>query len=398
MIKTGLDRLLTSPARLQGRRYGVLSHSASVTADLVPINLALLRSGAPPPSLLLGPEHGFYGIEQDMVASSNEPDPWTGLPILSLYGDSENSLRPDPAVFADIDLLLIDFQDVGSRYYTYGATAVWAAEAAIQAGCEVLVLDRPNPLGGVEIEGNYRRPGFESFVGAFELPVRHGLTLGEIVMLEAKRRKWEEGVWVLEMEGWKRELTWRNLNRPWVPPSPNIPTLQSAWVFPGCCLIEATEFSEGRGTTRPFQLIGGPEVDPLALVDHFRELGVDGVLLTPTYFRPQFQKHAAQECGGMQITVTNSDRFRPYRFGVELLWALHSTASARFEWRRDSYEFVADRPTIDLLSGDSALREAFEEGRRPDEWIASWQKDEQDFRQERREILLYPEPQDEYLL
>ncbi|MEE8366829.1 MAG: DUF1343 domain-containing protein [Thermoanaerobaculia bacterium] len=393
MIATGLDRLLEAPSRLAGRRYGVLSHSASVTSDLQPIHLALQRSQCPAPSLLFGPEHGFYGIEQDMVPSRTEPDPWTGLPVISLYGDCEDSLRPDPALFADIDLLVIDFQDVGARYYTYGATAVWASEAALKAGCEVLILDRPNPLGGVEVEGNMRRPGFESFVGAFEIPVRHGLTLGEIVRLEAKRRKWDDGVSVLEMEGWKRDMTWQNVGRAWIPPSPNIPNLQGAWIFPGGCLVEATELSEGRGTTRPFQLIGGAGIDPVGLADHLSRLELRGVTFTPTYFRPQFQKQAHQECGGVQITVTASSLFRPFRFGVELLWALRTVAPEQFEWRRAAYEFVSDRPTIDLLSGDSALREAFDAGCRPDDWIASWADDEKAFREERREILLYPEPQ-----
>ncbi len=206
---------------------------------------------------LFGPEHGFYGIEQDMIAAEGGRDPWTGAPIVSLYGDSADTLRPSPAAFAGLDLLILDLQDIGSRYYTYAATGLWAAEAAMTAGCEVWVLDRPNPLGGVAVEGNLPRPGYESFVGAFRLPVRHGLTLGELFRLEARRRGWSGAlahfaVWYLE--DWHRSMSWEETGLPWVAPSPNMPTLATALVYPGGCLVEATELSEGRGTTRPFQL------------------------------------------------------------------------------------------------------------------------------------------------
>lgn len=391
MTVTGLDRLLADPSRLAGRRYGLLAHGASVTRDARPIHRALAASPAGAPAALFGPEHGYYGIEQDMVASESQRDPWTGAPIVSLYGDSEASLKPCPCAFAGLDLLVIDLQDVGSRYYTYAATAVWAAEAALAAGCEVWVLDRPNPLGGEVVEGNLLEPGYESFVGAFRLPVRHGLTLGELVRLEARRRGWAQEPEVWTMEGWTRGMSWAETGLPWIAPSPNMPTLEAAVVYPGGCLVEATELSEGRGTTRPFQLTGAPGLDPVALADAMNGLELPGIVFLPTYFRPQFQKHTKKVCGGVELVVTDADAFRSYHAGVELLAAIRRLAPEVFAWREAPYEFVADRPAIDLLTGGSDCREAIDSGSGLADWIATWPADEAAFREERREILLYPE-------
>jgi uncharacterized protein YbbC (DUF1343 family) len=395
MIATGLDRLLLAADRLAGRRYALLSQGASLTADCEPAHLALAACPGGPPAALFSPEHGFYGVEQDMVAAAGGREPWTGLPLRSLYGDAEATLRPAPEEFRGLDLLLIDLQDVGSRYYTYAATAVWAAEAALTAGCEVWVLDRPNPLGGA-VEGNLPDPGFESFVGAFRLPVRHGLTLGELLRLEAGRRGWPERLQVWEVRGWRREPWWRRpggAGRPWTAPSPNMPTPATALVYPGVCLLEATELSEGRGTTRPFQLVGAPWLDPLGLASRLATRGLPGVRFVPTFFRPQFQKHAGELCGGVELLVTDADAFAPYRTGVELLAALAESSPREFAWRRAPYEFVTDRPAIDLLTGGESCRLAIDAGDREalDAWIASWPADEESFRRERRAVLLYPE-------
>ncbi len=389
MIETGCDRLLRQPGGLAGRRYGLLAHGASVTSDCRPLHLALAGSAAGPPAALFGPEHGYYAVEQDMVASRDQPDPITGAPVVSLYGDSEGSLRPSPSAFADLEMLLIDLQDVGSRYYTYAATAVWAAEAALKAGTRVLVLDRPNPLGGEVVEGDLPRPGHESFIGAFANPVRHGLTLGELMRLEARRRGWGEGLEVLEMNGWRRGMTWADTGLPWIAPSPNIPTVATTRVYPGGCLIEATTVSEGRGTTRPFQLIGAPGIDAAELARALDERLVPGVAFLPTYFRPQFQKHAGEVCAGVEIVVTEPETFPAYRCGVELLGLIHDLFPESFGWRREPYEFVSDRPAIDLLSGGPELREALESGDGPAAWVDSWRIDEAEFRREREDVLLY---------
>ena len=390
MIATGLDRLLEEPGPLAGRRFGLLAHGASVTADLVPAHLALLRRGLAP-AALFGPEHGYYGVEQDMVASRHERDPWTGAPILSLYGCSESSLRPEPAAFRGLDLLLVDLQDVGARYYTFAATAVWAARAALEAGCEVWVLDRPNPLGGEAVEGNLPAAGFESFVGAFRMPVRHGLTLAEIARLEARRGGWPSRPHSVAMQGWRRDMRWDETGLPWIAPSPNMPTPRTAEIYPGGCLIEATEISEGRGTTRPFHLIGAPGVEPLALADALESCRLRGVRFVPTYFKPQFQKHRGAVCGGVEIVVTEASRFPSYRCGVALLAALRAVAPQSFAWRAAPYEFVTDRPAIDLLTGGSECRNLLEAGGDLEAWMAAWQTDEQAFREERASILLYPE-------
>jgi uncharacterized protein YbbC (DUF1343 family) len=390
MILTGLDRLLADDKALAGRRYGLLVHGASVSAALVPAHVALKAAGAEAPTLLLGPEHGLYGIEQDMVPSADQVDPWTGLRVVSLYGDTESSLRADRSHFRDLDLLVIDLQDVGARYYTYAATAVWTAEVALQEGCEVWVLDRPNPIGGLVVEGNLRQEGYESFVGAFQTPVRHSLTLGELMCLEAARRSWPEGLRVWTLQGWHRSMLWQEIDRLWIAPSPNIPTPQTALVYPGLCLVEGTELSEGRGTTRPFELIGAPGIDALRLAGELNSRGLAGVRFVPTFFRPVFHKHENEICGGVEIKVTDPWSFQPYRCGVEVLYHIRRIAPEAFAWREQAYEFVSDRPAIDLLTGSSELREVLESEQDPVDWCDSWFAQEDRFRREIEPWLLYP--------
>lgn len=404
-MRFGLDCLLAAPEELVGRRYGLLAHGASLSADLVPAHLALARVGAPP-TVLFGPEHGYYGVEQDMVASSDERDPWTGVPIVSLYGDHEETLRPRPEAFAGLDLVVIDLQDIGSRYYTFAATAAWTAEVAIAAGCEVWVLDRPNPLDGTTIEGNLPEPGFASFVGAFRVPVRHGLTLGELVRLEGRRAGWaadEQALRFVRVDGWRRSDGWAATGRPWVAPSPNMPSLLTAELYPGGCLVEATRLSEGRGTTRPFQLVGAPGIAPpvlaAALAARFAARGLHQLAVVPTYFRPQFQKHRGAVCGGVELVphqaqLGGGGLARATEIGCELLAVAHghwAGDDGEGFWRREAYEFVTDRHPLDLLAGSAAARQAIVAGTPLDDWYARWRLDEVAFREERREILLYPE-------
>ena len=392
MIATGLDRLLAEVSQLGGRRYGVLAHAAAVTHGLRPIHLALAEAGHPP-AALFAPEHGFYAVEQDMVPSADQRDPWSGVPVLSLYGDSAASLRPSPSAFAGLDLLLIDLQDVGARYYTFAATAVWAAEAALAAGCEVWVLDRPNPLGGVVVEGNLPEPGFESFVGAFRIPVRHGLHC-ELVRSASAARALARPAALLDQSGWRRDMLLLELERPWVAPSPNMPSFATAVVYPGMCLIEATELSEGRGTTRPFLLAGAPGVDAVALATRLSGRELPGVCFLPTLFKPQFQKHRGEICAGVELAVTEPGGVVGYRLGIAVLEAFLNVSPEAFAWRDDPYEFVSDRPAIDLLSGGPALRAALESRASSStrDWIESWRADEIDFTVERRDALLYAEP------
>ena len=388
MIRTGLDRLMANPVVLEGRRYGLLAHGASVTTDLRPAHMALAAAGQPP-ARLFGPEHGYYGVEQDMVPAEDHVDPWTGIETRSLYGRSSSSLRPAPEALDDLDLLVVDLQDVGSRYYTYAATGVWAAEVALETGCEVWVLDRPNPLGGAVVEGNLRRSGFDSFVGAFEHPVRHGLTLAELARLELGLEVPGLSVW--PMEGWRREMLWPETGRRWIAPSPNMPTFETAVVYPGLCLLEGTQASEGRGTTRPFLLVGAPELDPVGLAARLNRAALPGMVFVPTYFRPQFQKHAGMVCGGVEVVVTNAAVVAAFRVGVELVAALFAAVEGDV-WRSEVYEFVSRCPAIDLLAGTDALRCGLESGDDLEQWIGSWADDERRFRERRQPALLYPEP------
>lgn len=390
-IRCGLDSLLDDAGCLKGRRYALLCHQASLSRNGLHAHLAL--QAVQPPAALLGPEHGFYGVEQDMVASGHESDPWTGCPVISLYGDDPSSLRPRPEVFDGTDLLVIDLQDVGARYYTFAATAVWAAEAALAAGCEVWVLDRPNPLGGVEVEGNLLDLEFSSFVGAFRMPQRHGLTMAEIVLLEARRRDWDTGsIVVYEVEGWRRDQVWRETGWPWTAPSPNMPTPETADLYPGLCLFEATTVSEGRGTTRPFQLLGAPGVDAPALADRCRErlrdADLGGVSVVPAMFRPQFQKHAGAVCAGVELRLTGAGGLRPVRLGFELLLAFREVLGPAFGWRREPYEFVSDIPAIDLLAGTDRFRLGLDSTEGVERWCADWRHDESEFRAERESVLL----------
>lgn len=395
MIACGLDVLLADRGSLRGRRYGLLSHQASVSTGLELAHLALARGGCPP-TLLFAPEHGFYGVEQDMVAAREQHDPWTGRPIQSLYGDNAGTLRPDASCFEGLDLLVIDLQDVGSRYYTFAATAVWAAEVAIECGCEVWLLDRPNPLGGVVVEGNLPESGFESFVSAFCIPVRHGLTLGELMRLESRRLGWPpEALQVFEMSGWRREALWPELGRAWIAPSPNMPDYPTALVYPGGCFVEGTELSEGRGTTRPFLLLGDPSLSGPELSAALGETDLEGVTFVPVFFRPQFQKHRGEVCGGVEVVVTDAARFSPTRFGVRFLQVAKALMGDQFQWREQAYEFVTEIPAIDLLAGTARLRLALADedagAEALDEWLEEWPKDEAGFREECADLLLYPQ-------
>jgi uncharacterized protein YbbC (DUF1343 family) len=395
MTRVGLDRLLAVSDRLRGRRYALLCHQASLSSEWELAHVALARR-AHPPAVLLAPEHGLYGVEQDMIPALATTDPLTGTPVVSLYGEDVGSLRPDPAIFAGIDLVVVDLADVGARYYTFAATAVWTAEVALAAGCEVWVLDRPNPLGGEIVEGNLVGEGFESFVSAFSLPARHALTMAELVLLEGSRRGFDrDALEVFPLDGWTRGELASEGGAPWVAPSPNMPSTTTAVLYPGLCLIEATEVSEGRGTTRPFQLLGAPGVDAPALAAALEELGEPGVRFLPARFRPQFQKHAGAVCAGVELVVVEPRAVRPYRLGVRLLATLAAQLGEAFAWRSKPYEFVSEIPAVDLLAGTGELRAIVERGGGGSSadllrWIDSWAADEASFRAERAPHLLYP--------
>jgi uncharacterized protein YbbC (DUF1343 family) len=347
---------------------------------------------------LFGPEHGIRGEAQDMIGVAGTCDPRTGIPVTSLYGETFESLLLDPAELVDLDVLLIDLQDVGSRYYTFIWTMALCLESAARAGVVVMVLDRPNPIGGAAVEGGEVLPGAESFVGLGSLPVRHGLTIGEVARLLCAGMPWggerfarplDCDLQVVAMRGWQRGDLFEATGLPWVLPSPNMPTVDTALVYPGLCLLEGTNISEGRGTTRPFEILGAPFIDGYGLADRLAADGLPGVRFRPLSFRPTFHKFAGQVCGGVQIHVTDRVAFRPYLTGVAILRALHALAGEAFCWRTEKYEFVSDRLAIDLLTGGDAIRRGIEAGASLNDLRATWQAAEDAFADRRRACLVY---------
>jgi uncharacterized protein YbbC (DUF1343 family) len=360
-----LDRLV---ARLRGARVGLLAHPASVSRDLAHAADVLGALGVRP-KVFFGPEHGYGGEAQDMIGVAGATDARTGAPIVSLYGDTFDDLSPSAADLARIDLLLVDLADVGSRYYTFVWTALLALRAAARAGVTVVLLDRPSPIDGATLEGATQRPGYLSFVGLEPLPIRHGLTPGEVVASFAARDGLEVGpggaLQIVRCEGWDRGALASAWDRPFVLPSPNMPTAETALVYPGGCLLEGTNLSEGRGTTRPFEIVGAPWLDGAALARGLARTGLPGFVARPLTFRPTFQKHAGAICGGVQVHVTDARAFRPVATYVALVALARAQDPARFAFRTERYEYVDTIPAFDLLTGSATARRAIEAGEDP---------------------------------
>jgi len=389
-VQTGLARLASEGSSLlDGRRVGLLVNATAVDTELRHAIDVLRARKDMTITALFGPEHGVRGDAQDMITVDAARDARSALPIHSLYGETEASLSPTAAMLEDIDVLVYDVQDVGSRHYTFVWTMVLAMRACAKAGKAFVVLDRPNPLGGVHIEGGMIAPGFESFVGLVSCPNRHGMTAGEIARWRHSVEKLDLDLAVLSMRGWQREMRFDHTGLPWVLPSPNMPTEDTALVYPGMCLLEGSEVSEGRGTTRPFELAGAPFVDAYALADELAAAELPGARFRPLAFTPTFEKHAGKPCGGVQIHVTDRRAFRPYLTGVAFLRAVRARWPAEFAWRSRAYEFVDQVPAIDLLCGSAAVREGIDAGASLADLAATWADAERDFRQSRGAWLLY---------
>ena len=367
-VRRGVERLLAGEAAdLRSRSLGLVAHPASVTDDLTHSATALLGAGWDLRALF-GPQHGARGEKQDnMVESAPYTDPLSGLPVHSLYGDVR---KPTPAMLQGLDALLFDLQDVGVRVYTFVWTMALAMEACAEAGVRFVVLDRPNPIGGEAREGPMLRAGFESFVGLHPVPLRHGLTCGEMARWLNVERRLECDLEVIPCDGWRRSMSWSETGLPWVMPSPNLPTPDSCAVYPGMVLFEGTNLSEGRGTTRPFELFGAPFVDAYALERLLRDTLGAGVRLRPCHFEPTFQKHAGRMCGGGQIHVTDGRAFRPVHTAVAILAAVKALAPDAFAWRSPPYEYETVKPPIDILWGSDVLRSAIDRGASADEILA----------------------------
>jgi uncharacterized protein YbbC (DUF1343 family) len=374
-MDVGLDLLPRSTsllAELRGKRVGLLAHPASVDRRLVHVSTVLAEL-ALRPAIIFGPEHGYGGEAQDMIGVPDAVCPVTGAPIVSLYGDRFEDLTPRDEHLDRIDVLLVDLADVGSRYYTFVWTALLAARAAARRGVHTLILDRPNPLGGEVLEGRAQAPGFLSFVGLEPVPVRHALTIGELVAHFASRDGLALGpdgaVSVLPVRGWDRARLADAWDRPFVMTSPNMPTLDTALVYPGGCLIEGTNLSEGRGTTRPFELVGAPFVDGARLARELHALGYEGFVARPLTFHPTFHKHGRSTIGGVQIHATDPTKLRSYAVYLALVALAKKQAPEAFRFRTERYEYVDDVPAFDLLTGSAEARIAIEEERPVREWV-----------------------------
>jgi uncharacterized protein YbbC (DUF1343 family) len=386
-VLSGLDVLLGRlRTLLGGQSVGLLCHPASVTADLTPAAEALIRVNGMKLRRLFAPEHGITGAAQDLVLVGHEKDSLTGLPVMSLYG---RRLDPDPRALEGLDALIVDLQDVGARYYTYNWTMALAMKAAARVHLPVIVLDRPNPLGGERLEGNWPEAGWSSFVGLYPLPIRHGMTMGELAGYLNDKHALGCDLTVVPMLGWRRGMAWEDTGLPWVAPSPNMPTPDTARVYPGGCLVEGTNLSEGRGTTRPFEWIGAPYLDGPRLARALERRGLPGVRFRPVGFEPAFHKWKSQRCGGVQVHVTDAARFKPFATYLALINEARRQAPRHFRWRKPPYEFERVRLPMDLLCGGPAIRRALERGVPIARLEASWRLDLVRFARERRPYLLY---------
>jgi uncharacterized protein YbbC (DUF1343 family) len=382
-VSPGLEQLLLHHlAQVQGRRVGLITNASSVLPDLTDTQTALHAIGVCLVALF-SPEHGLYGVEPDGAAVTSGRGP-EGLPVYSLYGET---CRPTPEMLASLDVLLFDIQDVGARFYTYIWTMSLALEAAAEAGLAFIVLDRPNPLGGQASEGPVLEPEYASFVGRHPIPIRYGLTIGELAGWLNGELNLGADLTVVPMQGWRREMFFEDTGLPWVPPSPAMPWPASALVYPGTCLIEGTNLSEGRGTALPFHLVGAPWIDGRRLADALNRLELAGVRFRPAVFQPAAHKWAGQRCGGVQLHATDRRAFRPVTAGLHVLATVRALYPDRFAWRQGSEE--GERPHIDLLSGTDRVRLGLDHGASVADLVASWAAELDQFARNCRPYRLY---------
>lgn len=385
----GIDRLLSDCSELiRGQRIGLVSNQAGVNGALIPTWRVL--HGAPHVDLraLFGPEHGFMGEVQDALHVASGRHRPTGLLIYSLYqGDGHfGGTAPPSEILKELDALVIDLQDVGVRFYTYISTMVQVFQSAAQTGLRVVVLDRPNPITGGRVDGNILQDGFQSFLGIGPIPWCHGLTIGELAPLLCQLLNIRCRVEVVPMRGWRRHMWFDETGLQWVPPSPNIPTLDTAIVYPGTCLVEGTNVSEGRGTTRPFEMLGAPWIDGVRLADALNAYDMDGCRFRPVTFLPVFDKYAGEVCEGVHIHVTNRATFYPVAVGIVLLHTLRSLYEDEFKWRHDPGD---ERAFIDWLAGTDTLRKDMDAGRSPEEILVNLRETLTGFHERAREHYLY---------
>ena len=386
--RLGIDGLLERDRGLiAGRRVGVVCNPASVDASFRHTADRLARDADVRLAAIFGPQHGFRSDLQDnMIETPHADDARRRVPIFSLYSETR---EPTADMLQGLDALVVDLQDVGTRVYTYVYTMANCMRAAARHGVRVIVCDRPNPVGGDAVEGATLRPEYASFVGQFPIPLRHGMTIGELARLFNDAFRINAALDVVPLEGWQRSMYYDETGLPWIIPSPNLPTLDSATVYPGAVLFEGTQLSEGRGTTRPFELIGAPWIDGEQLADAMNARGIPGAHFRPAFFEPTFQKHARQTCGGCQAHVLDRQAFPAVRASVELIDEFRRQDPKRFAWREPPYEYELEKPPIDILYGSDRLRKAVDSGEGVGALVASWNEDEEAFRRTRAKYLIY---------
>ncbi|MFH1487481.1 MAG: DUF1343 domain-containing protein [Pseudomonadota bacterium] len=387
-VLNGLDVLREDYwKKLKGRRLGLLSNQASLDSALRPAKVVIDHVLPGRLKALFGPQHGHGGEDQDnMIETAHSLDPELNIPIFSLYS---NSRQPLPEMLEGIDTLIIDLQDVGTRVYTFASTTLNCLKAASSSGKGVVILDRPNPLGGNIVEGNLLRPELYSFVGPFKLPMRHGLTLGEMAKIFIHAFRLEVELDVVPMSGWTRGMRWFDTGLQWIMPSPNMPIPETAFVYPGQVIWEGTNISEGRGTCRPFEIFGAPFLDTGAILEKLSPESQAGCRLQPFSFRPTFHKWAGEICRGFMIHILDPNIFRPYFLSMSLLYHIIKIHGEHFEWKSPPYEYEVEKRPIDMIIGDSSIRRAMEQGTDPEKLKEAWLSALQDYLEWRKPYLMY---------
>ena len=390
-VTLGLEKLLANPNEyLCGNTLGLVVNQTSLTSDGQFSIGQFHNNKSFKLKTILAPEHGVYGVDQDMALVADEIEPLSGLLIRSLYGTNTSSLTPSSSLLDGIDNLVFDIQDVGSRYYTFIYTLANCMKTCAQSNTRMVVCDRPNPINGLSVEGNLVEKEFHSFVGQYPIPNRHGMTVGELAILFNEHFGIKCDLKVIPMEGWERSMWYDQTGLPWVSPSPNMPTLSTATVYPGMCLIEGTLLSEGRGTTLPFEQVGAPYINAETLAKTLNKENLPGLFFRPQYFKPQFQKWSGTICGGVQIHVTERNKMKPLATSITVLFSIKKLYPDDFSWRTEAYEFVNDRLAIDLLYGNQTLREAIETDTLSINNLKSaWEEDIKIFSPQREACLIY---------